>query len=181
MEIKSRTQIVDLMKHLGLPLVAAEIGVAEGRLSKEFLNWGIEKLYLIDIWEKIPFIKGCGSFEQAWHDANYKSVVEKIKGHEGKVTILKGFSYKMADNVPDNSLGMAYIDGDHTYEGARADIDSYWPKLVNGGIMMFHDAANPTYGIRDAMHDFTKGVGIHMLEEDGDIANIGAWIQKPLQ
>lgn len=178
MKIESRTKLVELMKHFNLPLIAAEVGVAEGRLSKELLAWGIEKLYLIDIWEKVPFIKGCGSFEQGWHDNNYNLVLEKIKGQEDKVVILKGFSYKMADYVPDNTLGLVYIDGDHTYEGARADIDSYWPKLVSGGIMAFHDAANPTYGIRDALHDFTKGQGINMLEEDGEIANIGAWIRK---
>lgn len=178
MKINSRIHLVELMKHFNLPLIAAEIGVAEGRLSKNLLDWGIEKLYLIDIWEKVPFIKGCAAFEQEWHNNNFKQVIEKIKGHEGKVVLLKGFSYKMAEQIPDNSLGLAYIDGDHTYEGSRADIDSFYPKLVQGGIMAFHDAANPSYGIRDAMYDFTKGVGINMLEEDGNIANIGAWIQK---
>lgn len=181
MEINSRVQLVELMKHLGLPLIAAEVGVAEGRLSKELLNWGIEKLYLIDIWEKIPFIPGMASMEQSAHDDNYNGMLERIKGNEEKVIILKGFSYRMADEIPDNSLGLVYIDGDHTYQGARADIDSYWPKLVSGGIMAFHDAANPTYGIRDAMHDFTKGVGIHTLQEDGNIANIGAYIIKDKQ
>lgn len=179
MEINSRVQVVELMKHFKLPLVAAEVGVAEGRLSKELLDWGIEKLYLIDIWEKVPFIKGCGSFDQSWHDDNYKSVLEAIKGREDDVIILKGFSYKMAEQIPDDSLGMVYIDGDHTYEGARADIDSYWPKLVDGGLMFFHDFRNPTYGIGDAVHDFCKGgIKIHELAEDGDIANIGCYIIK---
>lgn len=178
MKIKSRVDLVGLMKHLDLPLIAAEVGVAEGRLSEEFLKWGIQKLYLIDIWERIPFIKGCASFEQSWHDDNYKSVLERIKGREDDVIILKGFSYKMADLIPDNSLGLVYIDGDHTYEGSRADIDSYWPKLVNGGIMAFHDAVNEAYGIQNAVHDFTKGQGINILEEDGKIENIGCYIIK---
>lgn len=180
MKINSRIQIVELMQHFNLPLIAAEVGVAEGRLSSELLAWGIEKLYLIDIWEKVPFIKGCGSFNQNWHDENYRQVLEIEDNNMDKVVVLKGFSYKMAEYIPDNSLGMCYIDGDHTYDGARADIDYYWPKLVSGGIMAFHDAANPAYGIRDAMHNFTKGVGINMLQEDGNIENIGAWIQKEI-
>jgi hypothetical protein len=178
MKINSRVQIVELMKHLGLPLIAVEVGVAEGRLSSELLNWGIQLLYLVDIWEQIPFIVGMGSQDQSIHDENYKGVLERIKGQEDKVIILKGFSYKMAKAIPDNSVGLVYIDGDHTYQGARADIDSYYPKLVPGGIMCFHDAVNPAYGIRDAMHDFTKGVGINILQEDGNIANIGAYIIK---
>lgn len=178
MKINSRIHLVELMKYYNLPLKAAEIGVAEGRLSKELLNWGIELLYLIDIWEKVPFIKGCASYEQKWHDDNYKSVLEKISDNEGKVVILKGFSYKMAANIPDDSLGLVYVDGDHTYDGARADIDYYWGKLVDGGIMAFHDAVNPAYGIRAAINDFTKGKGINILEEDGKIENMGAYIIK---
>jgi len=179
MQINSRRQIVDLMKHFDLPLIAAEVGVAEGRLSIELLAWGIEKLYLIDIWEHIPFIVGMGSQSQELHNENYNSVLEKIKGQEEKVIILKGFSYKMAASIPDESLGMVYVDGDHTFQGALADIHSYYPKLVKGGIMCFHDACNPSYGIQDAMHNFTRGLGINILEEDGNIANKGAWIQKP--
>lgn len=179
MKINTRVHIVELMKYFKLPLVAAEVGVAEGRLSRQLLELGIEKLYLIDIWEKVPFIKGCGSFEQKWHNENYESVLKIEKDYPDSVIILKGFSYKMADIIPDESLGMVYIDGDHTYEGARADIDSYWPKLVPGGIMAFHDARNPTYGIMNAIHDYTRGVGINELIEDGAIENIGAYIQKP--
>lgn len=178
MQINSRTQIVELMKHFGLPLIAAEIGVAETRLSRELINWGIETLFLVDIWDHVPFIKGCGSFEQSWHDTNYEAALKLQQDFPDKVLLLKGFSYKMAAAIPDNSLGMVYVDADHTYEGARADIDSYWPKLIPGGIMCFHDAANPAYGIQDAIHDFTKGVGINLLQEDGNIANIGAWIRK---
>jgi len=108
MQINSRRQIVDLMKHFDLPLIAAEVGVAEGRLSVELLAWGIEKLYLIDIWEHIPFIVGMGSQSQELHNINYNSMLEKIKGQEEKVIILKGFSYKMANSIPDESLGMVF-------------------------------------------------------------------------
>lgn len=180
MTITSRIHLVELMKHLNLPLIAVEAGVAEGRLSRNFIEWGIEKLYLIDIWETVPFIKGCGSFEQSWHDSNFESVMKLKNEYPEKVEMLKGFSYKMADKIEDESCGLIYIDGDHSYEGARADIDSFWPKLVKGGIMCFHDAANDAYGIKNALHDFTKGVGINMLYEDGAVENMGAYIIKPL-
>jgi hypothetical protein len=47
MEITSRAQLVDLMRSNGLPLFAAEVGVAEGQFSLQLLQAGIEKLYLI--------------------------------------------------------------------------------------------------------------------------------------
>lgn len=180
MEIKSRTKLIELMRHLGLPLVGAEIGVAEGIFSTELLSLGIEKLYLIDVWEKVPFIDGCASFEQDWHDSNYESVLERIKGHEDKVILMKGFSYKMAEQIQDESLGLAYIDGDHTRLGVKADIHAFWPKLVSGGIMAFHDYGNPTYGVFDAVENFKQENGLHVFElpEDGDRVNLGCYLIK---
>ena len=179
MTITSRIHLVELMRHLNLPLVAVEVGVAEGRLSRSFLEWGIKKLYLVDVWEKVPFIKGCASFDNSWHTENYESCLKVQQDFPDRdVVLLKGFSYKMADEIPNESVGLVYIDGDHTYEGARADIDCYLPKLVKGGIMAFHDAKNPTYGVEAAIWDFTKGVGINELVEDGNIENMGAYIIK---
>lgn len=178
MKINSRSQLVELMKHLGLPLVAVEVGVAEGNFSTELISMGIEKLYLVDIWETVPFIDGCASFEQEWHNENYKKVVE-LFGDNPKVEILKGFSHKMAANVKDGSLGLAYIDGDHTYQGAKADIKTWWPKLVLGGIMAFHDYSNPDYGVKRAVIEHMKNeAAVNIIVEDGDVANIGAWVQK---
>jgi hypothetical protein len=177
MEIKSRTQLVELMKHLKLPLRAVEVGCAEGILSTEFLQMGIEKLFLVDIWETVPFIDGCASFEPEWHNKNYEGVKEKFKDNKN-VTILKGFSYKMADFIQDGSLGLVYIDGDHSYMGVKSDIQSYWPKLVEGGIMAFHDYENYSYGVNRAVQEFAKGEGIIRLEEDGKPENVGAYIIK---
>lgn len=36
-------------------------------------------------------------------------------------------------------LRLLWIDGDHTYEGARADLDLYRPFLVDGAIVAMHD------------------------------------------
>lgn len=182
MQINSRVQLVDLMKHLDLPLIGAEVGVAEGRLSIELMRQGLKQLYLIDVWETVPFIEGCASFEPSWHKTNYDTVKENLAAEieRGDVLMLKGFSYKMAEHIPDNSLGLVYVDCDHTYQGCRADCDAYWPKLVKGGIMAFHDYKNPTYGVERAVWDFTKGEGIIELPEDGKLENIGAYIIKKI-
>ncbi len=38
------------------------------------------------------------------------------------------------------SLGLLFIDGDHSYEGAAADVAAHWPKLILNGLVVFHDA-----------------------------------------
>lgn len=178
MEITTREHLVQLMNHLGLPLIAAEVGTAEGIFSLDLLNQGMEKLYLIDIWERVPFLPGCGSFPQEWHDKNYEDAVERVKEHSNKVIFLKGFSYKMADLIPDESLGLVYVDACHDYYGVKADNEYYWPKLVKGGIMCWHDFGNLDYGVNKAVQEFTKNENIFYLPEDGNIVNMGAYAIK---
>lgn len=178
MEIKSRTQLVELMKHLGLPLTMAEVGVAEGIWSTELWSLGLEKLYLIDIWENVPFIDGCASFDQAWHDKNYQEVKERFKGDEN-VVILKGFSHKMAELIPDESLGGVYIDGDHSYHGSKSDLNCWVRKVVKGGIIAGHDYLNLSYGVNRAVQEFTRNeVKVHILEEEQGEENAGFYFIK---
>jgi len=178
MEIKSRTELVELMKHLNLPLVMAEVGVAEGIWSTELWSLGLEKLYLIDIWENVPFIDGCASYDQEWHDKNYEEVKERFKGND-KVVILKGFSHKMAQLIPDGSIGAVYIDADHTYHGSKSDLNVWFPKVVDGGIIAGHDYLNPNYGVNRAVQEFTRNeTPVYILEEDEGVENAGFYFIK---
>jgi len=177
MEITTREDLPKLMRHLGLPMVVAEVGTAEGIFSQEMYGWGLEKLYLIDIWERVPFIDGCASFEQSWHDTNYEQV-KKIFGDKPNVVLLKGFSYQMAAHIPDESLSLCYIDAAHDYNSVKADIESFYPKVVKGGIIAFHDFGNENYGVNRAVQEFTRNEGLYLLPEDGDIVNLGCYIIK---
>jgi hypothetical protein len=152
--------------------------VAEGRFSVELMDNGIEALYLVDAWEQIPFITGCASFEDEWHDDNYKKVVDLFAGDK-RVCILKGFSHKMAKAVPDKSLGLVYIDSAHDYQSVKADIKIWKDKLVDGGIMAFHDFHDEGgYGVKRAVVEFTTDETlINIIQEDGKLENIGAWIK----
>lgn len=179
MTIKTREDFPKLLDHFNLPRIICEVGVAEGIWATDIFKWGVEKLYLIDIWERVPFIPGCASFDQEWHDKNYEQVKTLFKDCPN-VILLKGFSYKMAEHIPDESLGLCYIDAAHDYDGVKSDIESFWPKLCSGGIMGFHDYANYSYGVNRAVQEFASRMGkeIHVLEEDGQDVNIGCWIQK---
>lgn len=179
MKIDSRSQLPRLMDFYNLPRIIAEVGTAEGIFAKEILGWGVQKLYLIDIWERVPFIPGCGSFPQEWHDGNYQKVFE-LFGDKENVTILKGFSYKVAEQIPNESLGMAYIDAGHDEYSVMGDIETFWKKLMPGGVMAFHDFANPEYQVWKAVKQFVNdnSLKINTLYEDGDVVNIGAWIRK---
>ena len=155
------------LKQKGLLYAGAEIGVAEGRSSTEFMGWGFEKLYLVDMWATIQGQAGDASSPQSWHDANYAEVQERMKGKNA--VLLKGDSVSMADQVPDRSLGFVYLDANHSYEGAMRDLKAWTPKIKTGGIMAGHDY-NALYGVKKAVDEFTKGKAIKLPEQSEENA-----------
>jgi hypothetical protein len=61
----------------------------------------------------------------------------------GQVRLLRGYSTaeEVRTAVAGDRFHLIYIDGDHTYEGAKADILHYAPKVVPGGWLVMDDAA----------------------------------------
>lgn len=43
-------------------------------------------------------------------------------------------------------VSLAFIDGDHSYEGVRRDFECWEPHLLTGGMLAFDDATDPTCG-----------------------------------
>lgn len=51
-------------------------------------------------------------------------------------------------------IGLIFIDGDHSYESVKLDYDLYYPKVMSGGIMAFHDSTNPNWpGVKRLMKE----------------------------
>jgi predicted O-methyltransferase YrrM len=177
MEVTSIHQFGEFLKERKLLNRAAEIGVAEGRTSLQFMNWGFKKLYLVDVWRHVDQA-GDASQSDHWHDKNLIMCHDKLDKFGDKVEFLKGFSVDMAVKVRDGSLDFVYLDGDHSYEGCKADIHAWLPKLKLGGIMAFHDY-NDIYGVRQAVDEFGQenGIEINVLPEE-HIENQGAWFVK---
>jgi len=57
------------------------------------------------------------------------------------------------------------IDGDHSHKSVRADIQGWIPKLVVGGVVMFHDYSHPQgdiprlRGVRRAVEEWRASEG----------------------
>jgi predicted O-methyltransferase YrrM len=51
------------------------------------------------------------------------------------VTKTKNF----ANKYPKKKYDLIYLDGDHSYKGAKLDLKLFWPKLNKDGFMCFHD------------------------------------------
>src|SRR3990167_7479628 len=58
----------------------------------------------------------------------------RVKG----TNFLRGNSQELAEKFK-KKIDVIFIDGDHTYEGCKADIDSWYPHMSKKGVMLFHD------------------------------------------
>src|SRR5271154_3114505 len=123
MRITYRRELINLITHYRLPRVVAEIGVAEGRFTGEMLGWNLDRMYGVDNWAHIPGVAGDGNSSQEWHDKNKKQAFNALQWWEaeGKLIWLGGLSVEMARFVPDASLGLLYLDADHSYAGVMQD------------------------------------------------------------
>ena len=57
----------------------------------------------------------------------------------GVKDIILGDANKIVKGVEDESIDTLFIDGDHTYEGVKKDIEAWMPKVKKGGTIIFHD------------------------------------------
>jgi predicted O-methyltransferase YrrM len=69
-------------------------------------------------------------------------------------------SEEAAKQFPDESIDFVFIDGDHSYEGCAKDIDLWYPKLKEGGLLSGHDYRDGrNYGVKQAVHEFAAREG----------------------
>lgn len=54
------------------------------------------------------------------------------------------------------TIKVLFIDGDHTYEGCKADIDSWYPHMAKDGVMLFHDCDATSPGVVRAVKEFAE-------------------------
>ncbi len=144
----------------------AEIGVASGCFSLEFLQWGAAHVLMVDPWEGI------------W-EPYYQQALDKVRDYPDQRRILRMTSLQAAVHTPDGSLDFCYIDADHSYEAISADLRIWWRKLRSGGILAGHDYLNPAYGVNRAVTEFAaeRALHVHLVIEHQNDASF--WIEKP--
>lgn len=64
------------------------------------------------------------------------------------VRLWRGFSTDSAllRTLPTHGFHVVYVDGDHTYSGASADVRNFGPRVVNGGWLVMDDASSDVPG-----------------------------------
>ncbi len=141
--------------------VCVEIGVARGELSEYLLKHvpQIEEYHGVD-----PFLGGYDSTDAmskilaevnsslVWSHA----VLQVLKDQGCKFRLHYGLSTVVYKDFPPNSVDCIFIDGDHTFEGVKADIEKWSPIIKPGGFYFFDDVSNSFPGTTKAVDTFVE-------------------------
>lgn len=141
--------------------IAIEIGVFRGEFSFEMINALQPKnFYGVDPFE---LYEGCVTkpgpeFEnQEKLDQLANRVRSELLSRDAQ--LIRKQSKEASLDFEDNSVDVVYIDGDHTYEGVKLDIEVWWPKVKPGGFLCGHDYCKGTtgfgypYGVIEAVQE----------------------------
>lgn len=141
--------------------VCVEIGIARGELSEYLMNHvhGIEEYHGVD-----PFLGGYDTSDAMSNELAkvnssvvWSHAVLQVLKHQGcKFRLHYGLSTVVYKDFPDNSVDCIFIDGDHTFEGVKADIQKWSPIIKPGGYYFFDDVSYAYPGTVKAVDTFVE-------------------------
>jgi hypothetical protein len=124
--------------------VCVEVGVWRGDFTRMILNQLVpDKMILIDPWKN--FDERTDAFDGRTKDQEfediYQSVCNKYASElkSGQLEIERGLSQPVLAGMEPESVSFIYLDGDHSYEGVKADLAAVFPLMKPSGIIMMDD------------------------------------------
>jgi predicted O-methyltransferase YrrM len=135
-----------------------EIGSFKGKstvmLAKVAAHYGLSRIVAIDP-HNSPELLDLESNPQASSFQEFLTNIQSA-GVADQVEIHRAYS-KDAASLWNRPISFLWIDGDHSYQGAKTDFDGFFPHVVPQGIVALHDALNVFSGpIRVFVEDMLR-------------------------
>jgi hypothetical protein len=165
--MKTREELIKLYPKNS---VGAEIGVFEGGFSNLIIETAIPStFFMVDLFTgyAVSGDKNGNNPEEVNLDVVYQKLTEKYTTNNN-IKLYKGCSLDFFKSIPDNFLDFIYIDGEHSYQGVKLDINEAQKKVKPGGIISGHDYTPRFQGVIDAVDEFCLNYKLEkQLTEDG--------------
>jgi predicted O-methyltransferase YrrM len=127
-------------------------------------------IYCIDTWNNDAMTEGKKDTSALFSD--------NIAPYKKWIVPVRGFSTEVVDNVSNHTkeLDVLFIDGDHSYEGAKGDWEAYKHFLKEGSVVIFHDIGWAE-GVKKVVHEDV----LPIVSDYGNLPNMwwGTLKKKP--
>ncbi len=165
-----------ILSRLGANPRGVEVGVYRGALSRRLLVRRDLHLMMVDKWGDHTRAYAASGDLLATHDeTEWHNIREAADVHtrwaDDRRTVVQSDSVAAAQDCPDASLDFVFIDADHSYEGAFADILAWVGKVRAGGLLGGHDYHAPDYplwGVKRAVDEFAADRSLTVELGDDD-------------
>ena len=136
-----------IRQELGTNLIGVEIGIGDGGNAEAVLNYIYpRKYYMID-----PYLSYSGNpAPQHTFEALHNYARSRFSSYHN-IEFIRISSFEASKILP-NDLDFVYVDGAHDYDNKILDLNSWWPKIRNGGILCGDDFEIPD--VTRAVKDF---------------------------
>lgn len=156
--------LADLAKQVPADQEIVELGVFQARTAV-IMAWGASlgngaHVTAIDPWELTGNV-----YDPPFTDANTRAMAEynvQSIGYQDRISLFQAFSQDVAevwgsrtdDGENPKQVGLLFVDGDHTKEGARRDIEAWAPHLAPGAVIAVDDYGHPDWpGVAQAVDE----------------------------
>ncbi len=150
------------------PVVVVELGSFVGTTALALAATGrVDRIFCIDTWEGTPGEEVSPislAFRDFGGDGVYRTFLENVGDFLGSViTPLRMPSVEAATLPQMRDLDFVFIDADHSYEGCKADIEAWLPRVRPGGICAGHDYCNFFPGVMQAVNEREELQGSNLI------------------
>jgi predicted O-methyltransferase YrrM len=143
-DAKSRGQLWNRILDSANVKTMVEVGVWKGEFAKQILKNcnSIQRYYMIDPWANLPDWNKPANVKSEVFEDIYAEAIQNTEFASSKIKVLRGRTIEVIDEIEDDSLDFAYIDGDHTLRGITIDLIRILPKVKRDGLIGGDDFIN---------------------------------------
>jgi len=124
-------------KYVNSETEMVEVGSFQG-VSTILFSMFAKKVYSVDCYDYVvPATGRIPEHDQLFVDAE-KIFIERTKDIPNIIKVKKP-SIEAANDFPNESLDLVYIDAEHDYKSVLDDVKAWTPKIKKGGILSGHD------------------------------------------
>lgn len=132
----------------GGDLTVVEIGSFLGESSLE-LALHFAKVYCVDLWDYPTAIERVTEKNRG----EIEGYFDRVAAYVGNITKIKGESTAAAKSWAGPPIDLLYVDGDHRYDGVKADLLAWKVHVKPGGFLAGHDYGGRFEGVERAVRE----------------------------